>query len=44
MKIVCKPISLGQDKQFCLDLPLQEDEIKLQVHSVKIDGGIRGRQ
>lgn len=36
MKIVFKPIPLGQDKQFCLD-PLQEDEINLQVHSVKID-------
>ena len=39
MKIVFKPIPLGQDKQFCLDPPLQEDEIKLQVHSVKIDEG-----
>lgn len=39
MKIIFKTIPLGQDKQFCLDLPLQEDEIKLQVHSVEIDEG-----
>lgn len=39
MKIIFKTIPLGQDKQFCLDLPLQEDEIKLRVHSVEIDEG-----
>lgn len=39
MKIGFKPIPFGQDKQFCLDPPLREDEIKLQVHSVKIDEG-----
>lgn len=39
MKIVFKPIPLGQDKQFYLDPPLREDEIKLQVHLVKIDEG-----
>jgi len=37
MKTVFKPILLGQDKQFCLDPLLQEDEIKLQVLLVKID-------
>lgn len=39
MKIALKTIPLGQKQQLCLDLMLQEDEIKLQDHLVRMDEG-----
>lgn len=39
MKIAFKAILLGQKRQLCLDPALQEDEIKLQVHSARMDEG-----